>query len=45
MLEGGGGGAAAQEKPPTPKNWWQTFSFHEGASFEVLVEGDWWQVN
>ena len=45
MLEGGGSGAAAQESPPTPKNWWQTFSFHEGASFEVFVEGDWWHVN
>jgi hypothetical protein len=40
-----GGGAEAEGLPRPPKDWWQTFNFHEGASFEVLSEGDWWQVN
>ena len=35
----------AEEQPLVSKDWWQTFNFQEGASFEVLSEGDWWQVN
>ena len=41
----GAAGAPATEKEPLQPNWWQTFDFSEGASFEVQAEGDWWQVN
>ena len=49
LLGGGGGGGeahvqAAQEKEPLREDWWTTFNFHEGTSFEVKADGDWWQV-
>jgi len=35
--------AVAEEKKPAA-NWWMTFNFAEGTSFEVKADGDWWQV-
>ena len=53
-LAGGSGGGDAglessadkeNEVKKLDKDWWQTFDFSEGASFEVQAENDWWQVN
>ena len=48
VAAGGGGGEAhvqaAQEKEPLREDWWTTFNFNEGTSFEVKADGDWWQV-